>query len=84
MLNFDFFGSKFGDAVKTILTIKIILFLLLSGADSVYNIFANMTFDNCVQEILLEFELMDVSSSNAKAVHFCQGGGNLAELKGGK
>ena len=84
MLDFDFLGSKFGDAVKTILTIKIILFLLLSGADSVYNIFANMTFDNCVQEILLEFELMDISSPNAKAVHFCQGGGNLAELNGGK
>ena len=84
MLDFDFLGSKFGDVVKTILAIKIILFLLLSGADSVYNIFANMTFDDCVQEILLEFELTDVSSPTAKAVHFCQGGGNLSELKGGK
>ena len=81
MFDFDFVGSKFGNAVKAVLTIKIILFLLLSGADSVYNILANMTFDNCVDEILLEFKVMDVSSPNAKAVHFCQGGGNLAELK---
>ena len=81
MLDFEFLGAKFGNVVKTILTIKIILFLLSSGADSVYNIFANMTFDNCVEEILLEIEEMDASSSKARAVHYCQGGGSIAELK---
>ena len=48
MFDSELLGAKLGDVAKTILTIKVILFLLLSGADSVYNIFANMTFDNCV------------------------------------
>ena len=81
MFDFELLGAKLGDVAKTILTIKVILFLLLSGADSVYNIFANMTFDNCVEEILLEFEEMDVSSPHARSVHYCQGGGSIAELK---
>ena len=81
MFDFELLGAKLVDVAKTILTIKVILFLFLSGADSVYNIFANMTFDNCVEEILLEFEEMDLSSPHARAVHYCQGGGSIAELK---
>ena len=76
-----FSDSKLNRIVKTVLGVKVALFLILSGAESLYDIFESVKVDDCIEEVISELKSKDVGSPNAKAIHYCEGG-NLVNFDG--
>ena len=81
MFNFKFSDSKLNRVVKTVLGVKVALFLILSGVESLYDIYESVKVDDCIEEVISELKSKDVRSPNAKAIHYCEGG-NLAGFDG--
>ena len=81
MFNLKFSDSKFNRVVKTVLGVKVALFLILSGVESLYDIFESVKVDDCIEEVISELKSKDVGSPNAKAIHYCEGG-NLVNFDG--
>ena len=81
MFNLNFSDSKINRIVKTVLGVKVALFLILSGVESLYDIFESVKVDDCIEEVISELMLKDVGSPNAKAIHYCEGG-NLVNFDG--
>lgn len=81
MFNLNFSDSKFNRIVKTVLGVKVALFLILSGVESLYDIFESVKVDDCIEEVISELKSKDVGSPNAKAIHYCEGG-NLVNFDG--
>jgi hypothetical protein len=67
--------------VKTVLGVKVALFLILSGVESLYDIYESVKVDDCIEEVISELKSKDVRSPNAKAIHYCEGG-NLVGFDG--
>jgi hypothetical protein len=67
--------------VKTVLGVKVALFLILSGVESLYDIFESVKVDDCIEEVISELNSKGVGSPNAKAIHYCEGG-NLVKFDG--
>jgi hypothetical protein len=67
--------------VKTVLGVKVALFLILSGVESLYDIFESVKVDDCIEEVISELKSKHVGSPNAKAIHYCEGG-NLVNFDG--
>ena len=65
--------------VKTVLAVKVVCFLILSGVESWYDIFESIIFDDCVEEVVSEMKAKNLRNPNAKAIHYCEGG-NLVNL----
>ena len=81
MFNLNFSDSKLNRIVKTVLGVKVALFLILSGVESLYDIFESVKVDDCIEEVISELKSKDVGSPNAKAIHYCEGG-NLVNFDG--
>ena len=81
MFNFNFSESKINRVVKTVLGVKVALFLILSGVESLYDIFESVKVDDCIEEVILELKTKNIGSPNAKAIHYCEGG-NLVSFDG--
>ena len=81
MFNLKFSDSKLSRIVKTVLGVKVALFLILSGVESLYDIFESVKVDDCIEEVILELKTKDIGSPNAKAIHYCEGG-NLVNFDG--
>ena len=81
MFNFKFSDSKLNRVVKTVLGVKVALFLILSGVESLYDIFESVKVDDCIEEVILELKAKNIGRPNAKAIHYCEGG-NLVSFAG--
>ena len=81
MFNFNFSDSKLNRIVKTVLGVKVALFLILSGVESLYDIYESVKVDDCIEEVISELKSKNVRSPNAKAIHYCEGG-NLVGFDG--
>ena len=81
MFNFKFSDSKLNRVVKTVLGVKVALFLILSGIESLYDIHESVKLDECIEEVVSELKSKDIRSPNAKAIHYCEGG-NLVSFNG--
>ena len=81
MFNFKFSDSKLNRVVKTVLGVKVALFLILSGVESLYDIYESVKVDDCIEEVISELKSKNVRSPNAKAIHYCEGG-NLVSFDG--
>ena len=81
MFNFKFSDSKLNRVVKIVLGVKVALFLILSGVESLYDIYERVKVDDCIEELTSELKSKDVRSPNAKAIHYCEGG-NLVGFDG--
>ena len=81
MFNLKFSDSKLNRIVKIVLGVKVALFLILSGVESLYDIFESVKVDDCIEEVISELKSKDVGSPNAKAIHYCEGG-NLVNFDG--
>ena len=64
----------FNNIVKTVLAVKVVCFLILSGVESWYDIFESIKFDDCVEEVVSEMKAKNLRSPDAKAIHYCEGG----------
>ncbi len=81
MFNLKFSDTKLNRIVKTVLGVKVALFLILSGVESLCDIFESVKVDDCIEEVISELKSKDVGSPNAKAIHYCEGG-NLVNFDG--
>ena len=81
MFNSRFSDSKLNRVVKIVLGVKVALFLILSGVESLYVIFESVKVDDCIEEVILELKAKNIGSPNAKAIHYCEGG-NLVSFDG--
>ena len=68
------FPEGLQDAVKIIIAIKVIAFILLGAIESSLEINESYLLDECVQKISKKLGHDDNNISEAKAVHFCAGG----------
>ena len=71
---FNFPRHTLNNIVKTVLAVKVVCFLILSGVESWYDIFESIKFDDCVEEVVSEMKAKNLRNPNAKAIHYCEGG----------
>ena len=75
MLNFKFSEiTSLNHALKIVLAIKVMCFLILSGVESGYDIYQSIKFDKCIEEIASEMKTKNLRNPDAKAIHYCEGG----------
>ena len=75
MLNFNFLEmTALNRAVKIVLAVKVMCFLILSGVESGYDIYESIKFDKCIEEIASEMKTKNLRNPDAKAIHYCEGG----------
>ena len=74
MFGFDLPKWYASDFIKTALTVKVAVFLILSGVESIYGILESIEFDNCVSKMTLKLEEDNSAFLGAKVVHYCEGG----------
>ena len=74
MFGFNLSKGYVSDFIKTALAVKVAVFLILSGVESVYEILESIEFDDCVDKVTLKLEEDNSAFPGAKAVHYCEGG----------
>ena len=80
MINFNFTEIKtLNHALKIVLAIKVMCFLILSGVESGYDVYQSIKFDKCIEEVASEMKAKNLRNPDAKAIHYCEGG-NLVSL----